>query len=33
MCDLGLLEIDEIDLRKWMGVDMNWVRFNMVLTI
>ena len=33
MCDLGSLEMGEIDSREWVGIGMNWGRCNMVLTI
>ena len=33
MCDLGSLEMGEIDLREWVRIGMNWGCCNIVLTI
>ena len=33
MCDLEFLEMDEIGLREWVGIDMNLGCCNMALTI
>ena len=33
MCDLGSLEMGEIDSREWVGIGMNWGRCSMVVSV